>query len=356
MAGEPASFGIYLHIPFCESRCDYCAFATWTDRDHLIADYLAAARRDLERWVAELDRPASCVFVGGGTPSRVPASDLAAVLVRLELTDDAEVTIECNPDSVDVESANVYARAGINRVSLGVQSMVPSVLATLGRTHDPAAVHRAVGAVRDAGIERLNVDLIYGTTGESARDWERTVEEAIALEPDHVSAYALTVEPGTPLADDVDRHPDDDDQADKYVIADDRLTAAGLANYEISHWASPGCECRQNLLYWRQGDYIGIGCAAHSHIGGRRWWNVRTPERYIELVMSGRSAMAGHEQLTDVEREAERLQLAVRTLDGVPIAAVPDAVRHLVDEHDGVAILTRAGRLLASEVAVRLRS
>ena len=177
-----------------------------------------------------------------------------------------------------------FVGAGVNRVSIGVQSMVPHVLRVLGRTHDPANVERAVAAARAAGLATFNLDLIYGSVGESLDDWRVTLERALALEPPHVSAYALTVEPGTPLADDPARHPDDDGQADEYELADDMLTAAGLANYEVSNWARPGHECRHNLLYWRQQDYRGFGCAAHSHRAGRRWWNLRTPERYIDAV------------------------------------------------------------------------
>ena len=177
-----------------------------------------------------------------------------------------------------------YAAAGVNRVSLGVQSMVPSVLQSLGRTHVPVNVERAVEAVREAGLPTFNLDIIYGGAGESLDDWRATLEGVIALGPPHVSAYALTIEAGTPLAEDPSRHPDDDDLADKYELADDLLTAAGLANYEVSNWAVPGHECRHNVLYWQQGNYRGFGSAAHSHHDGHRWWNVRTPERYIAAV------------------------------------------------------------------------
>jgi oxygen-independent coproporphyrinogen-3 oxidase len=201
----------------------------------------------------------------------------------------------------------------------------------------------------------LNLDLIYGSVGESLADWEATLAAAMALEPDHVSAYALTVEPGTPLWDDPSRHPDDDDQADKYVTADDWLTASGLENYEVSNWARPGHECRHNLVYWRQQDYVGLGCAAHSHVDGRRWWSVRTPERFIAAIADGTSVEAGAEELDAPERRLEALQLALRTSDGVPVETVPQEVRHLVAVTDGRARLTREGRLLANEVAIRLR-
>ena len=282
-------FGIYLHVPFCASRCDYCAFATWTDRHHLIDDYLDACRRQAAEAVAAGLPIVTSVFVGGGTPNLVPAADLMAVLAELPIEAGAEVTVECNPDEVTAEQMLTYAAAGVTRISLGVQSMVPSVLATLGRHHDPENVRSATECVRNAGIRRLNLDLIYGATGETLDQWMTSLTEAVALDPDHVSAYALTVEAGTPLADDPARHPDDDVQADKYLIADEILTGAGLINYEISNWSKSDQECQLNQLYWRQGDYLGLGCAAHSHVEGRRFWSIRTPERFIKAVDDGTS-------------------------------------------------------------------
>jgi len=349
-------FGLYLHVPFCASRCDYCAFATWTDRHHLIEDYLVACRTQAERVAADLPEITS-IFVGGGTPNLVPAELLMRVFEPLTIAAGAEFTVECNPDEVTQPQIETYASAGVNRISLGVQSMVPHVLEALGRWHDPANVRAAVHATRSAGIGRLNLDLIYGGVGESEDDWRRSVTEALALGPDHVSAYALTVEPGTPLADDPARHPDDDVQADKYVIADDLFVGAGLANYEISNWARDGEECRHNLLYWSQGEYLGLGVAAHSHVEGRRFWSVRTPERFITAVAEDRTVEAGSEELDAESAALEGLQLALRTRDGVPEETVPDEVRHLVDiDDDGRARLTRDGRLLANEVAVRLTS
>ena len=217
---------------------------------------------------------------------------------------------------------DTYVAGGVDRISLGVQSMVPSVLAALGRSHDPEAVFRAVDLARVAGLRSFNLDLIYGGAGETLADWERTLDAVVALDPPHVSAYALTVEAGTPLAADPARHPDDDDQADKYLMAEARLTAAGLANYEISNWARPEHRCRHNELYWAQGDYLGFGCAAHSHRAGRRWWNVRTPERYVEAVTEDRPTEAAGEELEPERRRVEGLQLALRTSEGVP----PDAL------------------------------
>jgi oxygen-independent coproporphyrinogen-3 oxidase len=360
LSAPPTPFGVYLHIPFCARRCDDCAFATWTDRHHLLSAYAAACRRELAE--ARL-APATSVFIGGGTPSQLPAELLCALLDAVERTAGCEVTVECNPQDASAPSLAALRRAGVTRVSFGVQSMVPHVLAALGREQRPADAVRAVGLALDAGFASFNVDLIYGAVGERVDDWVRTLDAVLALDPPHVSAYALTVEPGTPLAPDVARHPDGDDQADKYLLGDAVLGAAGLRSYEISNWARPGHECRHNLLYWAQGDYRGIGCAAHSHLNGRRWWNVRTPERYIAAVEAGRSPVAGDEVLDAEARRLERLQLSFRTRVGVPAAALGDddglddfdGLDGLVARRGGRAVLTPQGRLLANEVALRLR-
>ncbi|MCE9620744.1 MAG: radical SAM family heme chaperone HemW [Actinomycetia bacterium] len=351
-------FGVYLHIPFCAKRCDYCAFATWTDRGHLQTEYMRALRADI---VAADLPPVSSVFVGGGTPTLVDPAQLADVLSAIPTTADAEVTVECNPDDVTADMLRTYRAAGVNRVSIGVQSMVGHVLASLGRTHVPANVEQAVAAVREAGIPTFNVDLIYGAAGESLADWRATLEGAIALKPTHISAYALTIEAGTPLAEQPQRHPDDDDLADKYELADELLAAAGLANYEVSNWAQPGHECKHNMLYWQQGNYRGFGGAAHSHSDGRRWWNVRTPERYIAAVTAGETTEAAGETLSEGTRRTEGLQLAIRMRDGVPAEALSmdamaaEGLEDLV-ESDGVRVrLTQRGRLLANEVSLRLR-
>jgi putative oxygen-independent coproporphyrinogen III oxidase len=355
-SGAPA-FGVYVHIPFCAHRCDYCAFATWTDRAHLVDDYLAGLRTEMGRASDEGVPEATSVFFGGGTPSLVPAASLMVVLASIPRVEGAEVTVECNPDTVTDELVETYRAGGVNRLSFGVQSMVDRVLLGLGRTHDTANVERAVDAARRAGFQSFNLDLIYGGAGETIDDWRTTLDRVIDLGPPHVSAYALTVEAGTPLAADTSRHPEDDDQADKYLVAVERLGAAGLVSYEISNWARPGHECRHNLLYWRQGDYLGLGCAAHSHRMGRRWWNVRTPDRYLEAVTAGRSPEGGWEELDADARRIEGLQLALRTSEGVPADALPDddaALDGLVETRDGRTYLTVAGRLLANEVALRL--
>jgi putative oxygen-independent coproporphyrinogen III oxidase len=349
-------FGAYVHVPFCARRCDYCAFAAWDDRHDLTGRYMAALRRQTVEAVADGDLPpVTSVFVGGGTPSMVPAEGLLAVLAELPLAPGAEVTVECNPDTVTPELVEAYAAGGVNRLSFGVQSMVPHVLTALGRAHDPANVRRCVDLARAAGLT-FNLDVIYGAAGESLADWRRTLDEVLALEPPHVSAYGLTVEAGTPLADDPERHPDDDDQADKYELADDLLTAAGLDWYEVSNWARPGHECRHNGLYWSQGEYLGLGCAAHAHRHGRRWWNLRTPERYIDAVEAGRPVEAADEALGPDERRLEGLQLALRLREGVPAGALPlEDLPGLVQVDGDRAVLTRRGRLLANEVALRLR-
>ena len=355
-------FGVYIHIPFCASKCDYCAFATWTDRHHLTDAYLSAVRREIAGAVDEGMPVADTVFVGGGTPSMVPGEDLAALIATVPTVRGAEVTVECNPDDVTGELLRALTDGGVNRISLGVQSMSRHVLTALGRTHDPENVARAVDAIGSAGLASFNLDLIYGTVGESLADWEHTLDAALRLDPPHVSAYGLTVEAGTPLADDPDRHPDDDVQADEYELADELLTEAGLANYEVSNWARTGHESRHNLLYWHQADYRGFGCAAHSHRGGRRWWNVRTPDRYVDLIGRGESVEAASEELDDETRRSEGLQLVLRTRDGVPRGAFDpnelETLAGILEPHPTDpqrVVLTRRGRLMANDVSARMR-
>ena len=363
MNATTPDFGVYVHVPFCSRRCDYCAFATWDDKRDLVRGYMDALLTEVRCAVEAGLPPAVSIFVGGGTPSLVPADSLAAVIAAVPLLRGAEVTVECNPDNVTTDLLRTYRDAGVNRISLGVQSMVPHVLAALGREHDPDNVLSAVEACRAGGIDNFNLDLIYGAHGESIDDWVTTVASALALEPPHVSAYALTVEPGTPLADDAPRHPDDDDQADKYPIVDEMLEDAGLANYEISNWAKPGRESRHNRLYWAQADYRGFGCAAHSHASGRRWWNVRTPERYVDLVTRRDSVEASFEVLSPEQVAAERVQLTIRRREGALIADIPLERRgaivelaeaDLVEVAGDRVVLTRSGRLLANAITLRL--
>jgi oxygen-independent coproporphyrinogen-3 oxidase len=351
-----AEFGIYVHIPFCRHRCDYCAFATWTDRDHLMESYVDAVIADIQRAVTNGLPIADTVFFGGGTPTRLAPDLLAKIITAIPVSSTAEVTVECNPDDVTLDMMYIYAEAGVNRVSIGVQAMVDHVLGALGRTHNPSNVARAVEAARSAGISSINLDIMYGAHGESLEDWKQTVESIVALAPTHVSAYGLTVEAGTPLAEDAARHPDDDDQADKYIITDDILSAAGLSNYEISNWSLPGHECRHNMVYWMQGNYQGFGCAAHSHNNGRRWWNVRTPERYIACVNNNESVEAADEVLDAPTRAREALELSLRTSHGVPLGALdPSELEGIVEVRENRLVLTRQGRLLANEVSLRLK-
>ena len=357
-----ATFGVYVHIPFCASKCEYCAFATWTDRHHLVDEYLGALQAEIDRAIASGLPTSDTVFVGGGTPTLVPADALASVIASIPVSDGAEITVECNPDDVTVETLQRYRRAGVNRVSLGVQSMSAHVLAALGRTHDQENVARAVDAVRAAEMPSFNLDLIYGAVGETIDDWRTTVEAALAFDPPHISAYGLTVEAGTPLAAQPDRHPDDDDQADKYELVDDLLASAGLQNYEVSNWARPGHESRHNHLYWDQADYRGIGCAAHSHESGRRWWNLRTPDRYIEAINRHETVVASSETLDADTRRFEGLQLALRTRHGVERSAFSEDTLQLLEgmvvPHPGDpsrVVLTRRGRLMANEVSLRMR-
>jgi oxygen-independent coproporphyrinogen-3 oxidase len=358
------TFGVYVHIPFCAQRCDYCDFATWTDRSHMVDAYVDACVTDLETRRAESRPPATSVFFGGGTPSLLAAGQLTRILDAIERAPSAEVTVECNPDSVDATKLESYRASGVNRISFGVQSLRSHVLASLGRTHDPDNVTRAVALARAAGFENINLDLIYGAAGETTADWIATLAGAIDLDVEHVSAYALTVEPGTPLGHDVAAGrtlaPDDDDQAEKYVSADDMLTAAGFEWYEISNWARPGRACRHNQCYWTQGEYLAVGCAAHGHTDGRRWWNVRTPERYVARVSGGGSTEAGSETLDADGRRDERFVLALRTATGAtPPPGTSETVAELeaaglVDTTGGRIVLTRAGRLLANDVTARL--
>ena len=352
-----ATFGIYCHIPFCTHRCDYCAFATWTDRRNLVDDYMNCCRRQAEELAPDMP-PVTSVFFGGGTPNLVQPGLLADVLDELPLmpTPNVEITVECNPDLVTLKQMHEYRAMGVTRISLGVQSVAAHVLEALGRRHNPQMVSDSVAAVRQADIGQLNLDLIYGSQAESLPDWQHTLAEAIDLEPDHMSVYGLTPEPGTPLGDDPGRHPNNDDMADKYLLADEMLVQAGYENYEVSNWARPGAQCRHNLLYWKQGCYAGIGCAAHSHRDGHRYWNLRTPERYIAAIRAGNSPVAGSEKLDTEQCQMEALQLALRTSLGVPADALPSEVEHLVEPAgDGRLRLNLHGRLLANEVAVRLK-
>jgi putative oxygen-independent coproporphyrinogen III oxidase len=361
-----SAFGVYVHVPFCRERCDYCAFATYTDRDHLMERYVDACVLDIERQFGGGGlEPATSIFFGGGTPSRLHPDDLCRVLEAIPRAPGAEITVECNPEDADEAHLGAYRSAGVNRVSFGLQSVHPHVLAGLGRRAVPATAETVAVAVAAAGFATWNLDLIFGGAGESDADWDATLARVLALgdPPPHLSAYGLTVEKGTPLAKDPARHPDVEALARRYTRADEILTAAGYRWEEISNWARPGHECRHNHLYWDQGDYVGVGSAAHSHRDGERWWNVRTPDRYVDAVEAGRSPEAGREILTDDQRAFEALSLALRTPRGVPWESLRDpqelegiASEALVTRQGERAVLTLRGRLLANEVSTRIRS
>lgn len=368
-------FGIYVHVPFCATRCGYCDFNTYTATELRggvsQAGYAADAIAELalaRRVLGEGAPPVSTVFVGGGTPTLLAAADLAAIVRAIDetfgLAPGAEVTTEANPESVDPAYFAALRAGGFTRVSLGMQSAVGHVLATLDRTHTPGRPQAAAAEARAAGFEHVSLDLIYGTPGESDDDWRASVEAALSAEPDHVSAYSLTVEPGTKLHARVRRgelpEPEEDALADRYAIADDLLAGAGLRWYEISNWArDDGARCRHNVNYWRGGDWWGVGPGAHSHVGGVRWWNVLHPSAYATALREGRSPAAGREQLDDETRRFERIMLETRLREGLDVAllrrdgraaAARAAAEGLADPaalDEGRILLTRRGRLLA---------
>ena len=380
-------------------RCGYCDFNTYTSdelRGAKRTDYAGQAIAEIHfaNTVLQLSglpaRPASTVFFGGGTPTLLAVSDLTALLAAVRdtwgLDPDAEITTEANPDSVNADYLRLLADAGFNRVSFGMQSAQPHVLATLERTHDPARVPLVVGWARDAGL-RVSLDLIYGTPGESLDDWRLSLESAIALNPDHISAYALIVEEGTKLARQIRRSevatPDEDLQADMYELADCLLQAAGYQWYEVSNWArsgaadhsepgagqcEPGAEnrSRHNLAYWQGHDWWGVGPGAHSHVGGVRWWNVKHPAAYADRILATLSPAAGRETLDDETRRVERVLLLSRIRDGLPTTELSSAGRtaiaaliadELVDARQAIhgrVVLTLRGRLLADAVVRQL--
>jgi putative oxygen-independent coproporphyrinogen III oxidase len=382
-AGE-RGFGIYVHVPFCTVRCGYCDFNTYTAEElgsgaepgASRTTYAAAAVAEVRRARAVLgdrDLAVRTVFFGGGTPTLLDPADLAGIVAAVDsefgLAPGAEVTTEANPDSVDAASLAALRVGGFTRVSFGMQSAVPHVLEVLDRTHDPDRVPQAVRWAREAGFEpmhggSLSLDLIYGTPGESTRDWERSLDAALDCAPDHVSAYSLIVEEGTALARRVRRGelpmPEEDDLADKYVIADERLEAAGLGWYEVSNWArDEASRCEHNRLYWTGGDWWGVGPGAHSHVGGTRWWNRKHPAAWAQSIAAGRSPAQGHEVLDAEARRLERVLLEVRLREGLPLEVVAEGLRGrvaglvgdgLVVLDDGRLMLTRRGRLLADAV------
>lgn len=376
-------FGVYLHVPFCRARCGYCDFNTYTSdelRGARRSDYASQAVAEIalaERVMTEAGmpaRPVSTVFFGGGTPTLLPASDLAlmlhAVVETWGLAEGAEVTTEANPDSVDLEYLLALRAAGFTRISFGMQSAVPHVLATLERTHDPSRIPLVVQWAREAGLQ-VSLDLIYGTPGESLTDWGLSLDQALAQRPDHVSAYALIIEEGTKLAAQIRRGqvamPDDDLQADMYELAEQKLLDAGFQWYEVSNWARrPEFRSDHNLGYWVGHDWWGVGPGAHSHLGGVRWWNVKHPAAYADRMAAGHSPAAGREVLDPETRRVESVLLRTRVREGLPIGELAASGRtavagliadELVDARAAIAgriELTLRGRLLADAVVRRL--
>jgi oxygen-independent coproporphyrinogen-3 oxidase len=371
-------FGVYVHVPFCASRCGYCDFNTYTASElgggASQSEYAGTAASEMGLAAIALGRdrpPASTLFFGGGTPTLLPAAELNALVgcvsTLFGLASDAEVTTEANPESVNPAYLAELRAGGFTRISFGMQSASSGVLAVLDRVHTAGRAVQAVKEARDAGFEHVNVDLIYGTPGETDDDWRASLEVAIESGADHVSAYSLIVEPGTRLAARIARGElpmtDDDVLADRYAIADEALTAAGFGWYEVSNWArSSAAQSRHNLLYWTDADWWGIGPGAHSHVGGVRWWNVKHPRDYAARLASCQSPAAARELLSADDRRVERIMLALRLRDGLTVSelddharsaaasAVTDGLLDLVAFDAGSAVLTFRGRLLADSV------
>ncbi|HEX5016655.1 MAG TPA: radical SAM family heme chaperone HemW [Actinomycetes bacterium] len=374
------SFSAYVHVPFCVTRCGYCDFNTYTATELGGSSHESYVRAVLAEIALTGDvvpgaPPLSTVFFGGGTPTLLSADDqvriLRALIDRFGITDDCEVTSEANPESVTPTQLRALRAAGVNRISFGMQSAVPHVLATLDRTHTPGRVAEALEEARSEGFDNISLDLIYGTPGESIDDWKRTLDVALSLAPDHISAYALIVEPGTALSRRIDRGEippvDDDDQAEKYEIADAALSSEGLSWYELSNWSrSATTQCRHNLAYWRGANWWGFGPGAHSHVGGVRWWNVKHPRAYGERLAAHQSPALAREVLAAEQQAFERTLLEVRLRDGLRVETLDSSAERtasaLVSEgmldakqwSTGRLVLTLRGRLLADLVVRRL--
>jgi len=381
--GSALSF--YIHIPYCIKRCGYCDFNTYTPAELKIESTLTQISHDyIDLMIEEIEMARrACVvgdsatmtnvpsiFFGGGTPTLMEPEDLARVIQAIEanfgLTADCEITMEANPDTVTAERLDGYRIAGFNRLSIGMQSAVPHVLQTLDRTHNPENVERTVAWARGAGFEEISLDLIYGTPGESLADWQQSIDSALALDITHISAYALIVEQGTKLSAQVRRGevamPDDDETADKYIIADESFRAAGFTWYEISNWAKPGSECRHNLSYWQGANWWGVGPGAHSHLDGRRWWNVKHPTAYRERIMAKVAPMQEQELLSAAERAREEIMLLIRLPSALQLELLSDGQRELLttflmqgylDQSSwdaGSITLTQSGRLIADRI------
>lgn len=371
-------FGIYVHIPFCLHRCHYCDFNTYEGLEALRAPYVDAVVTEVER-SDEADRPATSIFFGGGTPTLLSPAQLGRILDAIDrrsgIASGAEITSEANPETIDEPYLRELLAAGFNRLSIGVQSLAPGVLERLGRTHSAGTALRALRAARAAGFTELNADLIYGSPWETESDWASSLAGVIDVAPDHISAYSLMVEEGTPLHTLVasGRIPDVDPdvQAARYEVAQEALGAAGYHRYEVSNWSEPGRASRHNVLYWSAGDYAGFGAGAHSHVDGRRWWTKKLPRDYIGAVTQGGTTVAGEETLIGDARAGEALMLGLRLVSGIDTRAFSerfgtDAITSrdaelrslesagLVERTGGMLRLKPAATLLANDVLCRL--
>ncbi|MGW6915574.1 radical SAM family heme chaperone HemW [Kitasatospora sp. NPDC054939] len=374
-------FGFYVHVPYCASRCGYCDFNTYTATELRSSGAVASQDTYADNVVAEIrlarkvlggaELPVRTVFLGGGTPTLLPARDLVRMLAAIReefgLADDAEVTTEANPESVDPRYLAELREGGYNRISFGMQSARPHVLQLLDRHHTPGRPEACVAEARAAGFDHVNLDLIYGTPGESDDDWRASLDAAIGAGPDHVSAYSLIVEDGTRLAARVKRGElpmiDDDVHADRYLIAEEALTGAGYSWYEVSNWATgEAARCRHNELYWTGADWWGAGPGAHSHVGGVRWWNAKHPAAYARALAEARTPAQAREVLDPEDRRVERVLLELRLADGIPLdlltaqglkaaeRARQDGLLDSAPYDRGRAVLTLPGRLLADAV------
>jgi len=374
-----SALAFYIHIPYCVRRCGYCDFNTYTPAELAISNDLSETSRSyIDLLVGEIEfaRQSSdasivpTIFFGGGTPTLMESKDLGRVISaigdRFEIDREAEITTEANPDTVTKEKLATLREAGFNRISFGMQSAVPHVLRALDRTHNPENVLKATTWAREVGFQEISVDLIYGTAGESIADWELTVDTALSLPITHISAYALIVENGTKLGAQVKRGevvmPDDDQTADKYLIADDKFTAAGFDWYELSNWSKPGSECRHNLAYWNGDNWWGAGAGAHSHINGRRFWNVKHPASYTQKVLASGNPMQEQEILTSAEARTEEIMLQIRLATGLQLSSLSSSEQssllgflqqgHLLQSFwsDGRVVLSQSGRLIADRI------
>ena len=328
------NLSFYVHIPYCVKRCGYCDFNTYTPAELQISDglsqisnsYIDLVIQEIEQArLAVGEATVPTIFFGGGTPSLMEASDIARVITKIKnsfkLRDDCEITLETNPDTVDKQKLAAFKDSGINRISIGMQSAVGHVLKTLDRTHNPQNLPQVTQWAREVGFKDISVDLIYGTPGESLSDWQVSIDAALALPINHISAYALIVEEGTKLANAIKRgeigNVDDDLTAEKYLMADQAFSKAGFTWYELSNWSKANGESKHNSAYWLNQNWWGVGPGAHSHINGKRWWNVKHPNLYKTKITNNESPVLDQEILEPIQIESERLMLSIRLPSGV---------------------------------------